>query len=77
MKKFRITLTRKVVESVTLNVEGRTEREALFAVGLLVGGVQEADWSREVEDSRVGKVERGEEPKGDPMDVPAELKRTA
>lgn len=42
-----------------------------------VSATQEADWSREVDDSRVGNVERVEEPKGDPMDVPAGLKRTA
>lgn len=79
MNKYRVTITRKVVESVTFNVEGRTEREALFAVGPLAGSVQEAEWSRAVGEPRVGKVERVTAPAatGDLLDVPDDLKRSA
>ena len=75
MKKWRVTFSRKVTESVTINVEARSKSDAIMAAA--VSATQEQDWSREVEDSRVGKVERVEEPKGDPMDVPPLLKRTA
>jgi hypothetical protein len=74
VKKFVVTIERMVIETVTLQIDAASRRDAMLKAGLTIKD-QDWEWERDTGDARVGSVELAQPEPADPMTIPASLKR--